>query len=71
MITPVKDFTVSRRKIQLHGGVVVLPIAEYEKLRRQAVPDIVLEGRSAKKLDQLVEQGLRDYRRGKTQKISF
>ena len=63
------NITISKTKIEKQKGVVVLPIKEYEKLLEQAVPTYYLTGQMAKKLDFLVERGLKDYHAGKTRKI--
>lgn len=60
---------ISRSKIEKQKGVVVLPIKEYEKLLARAVPTYYLEGKEAKKLDRLVERGLKEYKAGKTKTI--
>ena len=61
--------TISREEVRKRGGVVILPLREYHKLRAQSVPTYQLTGKEAEALDKLVEEGLRDYRRGKTKKI--
>lgn len=61
--------TISKKKIQKQGGVVVLSLREYQKLREQAVPTYYLRGKEAKALDDLVEKGLKDYRGGKSKTI--
>ncbi|KPJ56792.1 hypothetical protein AMJ49_03925 [Parcubacteria bacterium DG_74_2] len=58
--------TISKKTIKKEGGFVVLPLKEYEKLREQAVPVYYLKGKEAKKLDKLVDEGLREYRKGET-----
>ncbi|MEK7106753.1 MAG: hypothetical protein AAB899_01025 [Patescibacteria group bacterium] len=58
--------TLSQKSVQKQKGVVVLPIKEYERLVRASVPEYYLTGKAAKRLDKLVEEGLRDYREGKT-----
>ncbi len=61
--------TIHKEKVEKQGGVVILPLKEYQKLLERAVPTYRLTGREAKKLDELVEEGLRDYRAGRTKKI--
>lgn len=61
--------TISRKGILQKGGLVILPLKEYQKLRAQAVPTYYLTGKAAKDLDTLVEEGLREYRAGKTRRI--
>ncbi len=61
--------TIQKGKINKEGGVVILSLKEYRKLSEQAVPTYYLKGRAAEKLDKLVENGLREYRAGKTRSI--
>lgn len=61
--------TLSKKTVQKQKGVVVLPIREYERLVKAAVPTYYLTGKAAKRLDKLVEDGLRDYREGKTRTL--
>ena len=61
--------TIPKRKINKEGGVVILSLAEYRKLSEQAVPTYYLKGKEAKKLDRLVEYGLKEYRAGKTKTL--
>jgi len=63
------SITVSQAKIKKEGGVVVLPIREYERLRAAAIPTYYLTGKAATDLDELVEGGLRAHRAGKTRKL--
>jgi hypothetical protein len=58
--------TISKRKIRETDGVVVLPVDEYRRLLEQSVPEYYLTGKEAEELDQLVEDGLREYQEGKT-----
>lgn len=58
--------TVSRGEVQRRGGLVILPLKEYHKLRERAVPTYYLSGKEAEELDALVREGLREYRAGKT-----
>lgn len=60
------SITISKRTIREKGGVVILPLREYEKLCQRAVPTYYLKGKEAKELDRLVEEGLSEYERGKT-----
>ncbi len=55
--------------IQKKGGIVILDLKEYQKLYERAVPTYYLEGREAKELDKLVEEGLREYRKGRCKTI--
>ncbi|MEK7502961.1 MAG: hypothetical protein AAB556_00775 [Patescibacteria group bacterium] len=61
--------TLPKEKIEKAGGLVILPIEEYEKLRQASVPTYYLSGKEAEELDKLVEQGLKDHKTGKTRKI--
>lgn len=63
------NITISKAKIEKEKGVVLLPLREYERLLKSAVPTYYLTGKEAKKLDKLVDEGLREYRAGKTRKI--
>lgn len=61
---------VSKRTVRKEGGMVILPLREYEELRERAVPTYYLEGKEAEELDKLVEEGLEEHRKGKTIKAS-
>lgn len=61
--------TIQKVKIEKEKGVVVLPILEYKKLLEQSIPTHYLYGKDAEKIDRLVEEGLKEYRAGKTKKI--
>ena len=58
--------TIPKSKLEKGQGVVVLPVKEYQRLIRAAVPMYYLKGKAARNLDKLVEEGLREYRAGKT-----
>ena len=58
--------TLPKEKIEKMGGLVILPIEEYEKLRQSSIPTYYLRGKEAEELDKLVEQGLKDHKAGKT-----
>ena len=58
--------TISKTKIQKDGGVIILSLKEYQKLREQAVPTYYLTGKEAERVDKLVEEGLKEYKEGKT-----
>lgn len=60
---------IEKKKIEKQGGMVILPLKVYQKLLERAVPTYYLTGREAKRIDRLVEEGLRDYRAGKTRKL--
>jgi len=61
--------TIPKVKIEKEGGVVILPLKEYQKLCEMAVPTYYLKGKAAKNLDKLVEKGLKEYRAGKCKTI--
>lgn len=63
------SITISRETIEKRRGIVILPLREYRKLCERAVPTYYLKGKAARKLDKLVEEGLRDWRRGKCKVI--
>lgn len=52
-----------------NDDLVLMPRREYEKMKAQMTPTVFLKGKAAKRLDRRVEQGLRDYREGKTRMI--
>lgn len=58
--------TISKDQVRKEGGIVILPLKEYQALREQAVPTYYLQGKEAKELDTLVEEGLKEYYDGKT-----
>ena len=60
------NVVIAESKIKKEGGVVVLSLEEYRKLSEQAVPTYYLKENAALKLDQLVKDGLKEYRAGKT-----
>jgi hypothetical protein len=57
---------ISKKKIEKQGGVMILSLKEYQKLCERAAPTFYLKGKEAEKLDKLVEEGLREYEKGKT-----
>ena len=61
---------ISNKKIKKVGGVVILPIEEYQRLQESAAPVYYLSGKAAKDLDSLVGKGQREYRSGKTIKAN-
>lgn len=66
MINKNNSINVLKKKIAKSGGVVVLPIHEYEDLKRKAVPEYYLTGKEAEEADKLVHEGLKEYNEGKT-----
>lgn len=67
--TSQNPITISRKTVRREGGVVILNLKEYEKLRESAVPTYYLAGKEAEALDRLVREGRREYEAGKTKKI--
>ena len=63
------SISVSKSKIERDGGVVILSVAEYRRLCERAVPEYYLTGKAAEEADRLVEEGLREYKEGKTKKL--
>ncbi|MEK9180144.1 MAG: hypothetical protein AAB897_01920 [Patescibacteria group bacterium] len=63
------NITIQKSRIKEEKGVVVLPVEEYKKLLARAVPTFYLSGKAAERADKLVEEGLREYRAGKTRRI--
>lgn len=58
--------TIAKEKIKNEGGIVILPLKEYQKLREMATPTYYLTGKAADNLDKLVKDGLKNYERGET-----
>ena len=58
--------TLSKTRIEQAHGVVILPVREYQKLLQNAVPTYYLTGKAAEKLDKLVDEGMKEYKAGKT-----
>lgn len=56
--------TISKKRVNKHGGVVILSLKEYQKLRERVVPIHYLKGKEAGKLDKLVKDGLKAYQGG-------
>ena len=70
MATKLKaQIALSIKTVRQQGGLVVLPVAEYQKLLARAVPTYYLTGQAAKQLDRRVAAALKEYRAGKTKKI--
>lgn len=61
--------TIQKNTIQKRGGVVLLPLKEYQKLLEQRVPTYYLSGAKALQLDRLVKSSVREYRRGNARRI--
>lgn len=60
---------ISEKNVRREGGLVILPLREYEELREKAIPTYYLEGKEAEELDKLVEEGLEDYKKGRCKTI--
>lgn len=58
--------TINKTKIDKNKGTVTLPIKEYQRLVESRIPTYYLTGKAAKDLDKLVDEGLKEYREGKT-----
>ena len=65
---------ISTRRVKDEKGVVVLSLAEYERLlfeiQKANAPMEYLPPKEVARLDRLVKQGLRDHKAGKTIKLS-
>ena len=59
--------TVSNIKINKKAGTVTIPLSVY--LRFLMIPSYQLKGKAAHDLDNLVEEGMREYKAGKTRKL--
>ena len=60
---------ISKETIRKEGGMVILPLREYEELKERSIPTYYLEGKEAEELDKLVKEGLDDYKKGKCKTI--
>ncbi len=49
--------------------MVVLGLKKYKKLEERAVPNYYLTGKKAEELDNLVEEGLKEHKAGRTRRI--
>ena len=63
------SITIPREAVKKAGGFVILPLKEYDRLREQAIPTYYLQGKEARELDKLVEEGEKEYREGKCKEI--
>ncbi len=61
--------TINKKEVEKRDGVVILSLKEYQRLIEGTIPTYYLKGRAAKDLDKMVNQGLKDYRTGKTRTI--
>ena len=61
-----QTISIQKSKINRTGGVVILPLKEYQRLKELAVPTYYLKGKAATDLDRLVDRGLMAHQKGKT-----
>lgn len=61
--------TIPKETVQKKGGIVILALREYQELCKKAIPTYYLKGKKAEKLDKLVEEELKEYRKGKCKPI--
>jgi len=47
----------------------VIPMEEYKLMKENILPSIQLKGKSAKRLDKRVAEGIREFRAGKTEPL--
>ncbi len=64
-----KNITLSKETIRRKQGVVILSLREYEKLRESAMPTYYLNGKDAEELDRLIDQGMKEYQKGRCKTI--
>ena len=57
------------KKLIKDDDIVIIPRKEYEEMMASMIPSVYLKGRAAKRLDKLMEDGLREYREGKTEPL--
>jgi hypothetical protein len=69
MVKIIDNKIIKISKQALKRGVVILDLKEYERLREETTPTYYLKGKEAEKLDKLVEEGLREYKKGKCRVI--
>ena len=60
------NVAISKNKIKVEGDRVVMSLREYRDLLKKSAPTYYLKGKAAERLDKLVEEGLREYKNGKT-----
>lgn len=61
--------TITKKRVNKQGGVVVLSLKEYQRLCERVVPIYYLKGKKADTLDKLVKDGLKAYRAGSCKTI--
>lgn len=54
-----------------NDDLVILPRKEYENMKARMTPIFYLKGKNAKNLDKRVSEGLREYRKGKTETLEL
>lgn len=64
-----KTINIPSRLIQKTGGMVILPIKEYERLCVRSIENFQLKGKQAKLLDNLIMDGMAEYKAGKCKTI--
>ena len=62
--------TIPRNLIQ-NDDLVILPRREYESMKARMFPVFFLKGKNAKNLDKRVNEGVAEYRKGKTEALEF
>jgi len=62
--------TLSKSAVQIQNGMVILPLQEYKKLCENTIPNYYLKGKEAEKLACLVQDGMVEYKTGKTIKAN-
>lgn len=62
--------TLQMPKEMIQKGFVVLGLDEYEELKRSAAQTYYLSDKAAEDADQMVAEGLREHKEGKTRKIN-
>lgn len=60
---------ISKKSVVEKDGMVIMPVAEYNRLFMASIPTYQLTGKAALNLDKLVTKGLADHKAGKTRKI--
>ena len=63
------SISVSKKMVDKNKGVVILSLKEYQKLCERAVPTYYLKGDKAESLDNLVSEGLDEFKNGKSKTL--
>ncbi len=62
--------TITISKKLIHGDdLIVIPRKEYEEMKSRLVPVVYLKGKSAKRLDKRVTEGMREYKKGNAESM--